>query len=53
MTADNVARFGFCGTAAELRTRMDQMERDGVTELAVQPGGDIPVELRRIADALR
>lgn len=53
VTADNIARFGFCGTAAELRARMDRMVRDGVTELAIQPGGDIPAELRRIADALR
>ncbi len=53
VTADNIARFGFCGTAAELRVRMDRMERDGVTELAIQPGGDIPAELRRIAEALR
>ena len=53
VTADNIARFGFCGTAAQLRARMDRMGRDGVTELAIQPGGDIPVELRRLADALR
>ena len=52
VTADNIARFGFCGTAAQLRVRMEQMGRDGVTELAIQPGGDIPAELRRIAKAL-
>jgi 5,10-methylenetetrahydromethanopterin reductase len=53
VTADNIARFGFCGTAAELRARADDMARDGVTELAIQPGGDIPSELQRIAQALR
>jgi 5,10-methylenetetrahydromethanopterin reductase len=53
VTADNVHRFAFCGTAAELRERTERMERDGVTELAIQPGGDIPAELRRIAEALR
>lgn len=53
VTADTIARFGFCGTASDLRARMDQMAVDGVTELAIQPGGDIPAELRRIAEALR
>ncbi len=53
VTVDNIARFGFCGTASQLRARAGQMERDGVTELAIQPGGDIPAELRRIAEALR
>lgn len=51
--ADNIGRFGFCGTALQLRDRADQMARDGVTELAIQPGGDVPSELRRIAEALR
>jgi 5,10-methylenetetrahydromethanopterin reductase len=53
VTAENIARFGFCGTAAELRARRDHMARDGVSELAIQPGGDIPGELRRLAEALR
>ena len=53
VTADNIARFGFCGTASVLRARADAMARDGVTELAIQPGGDIPSELRRIAEVLR
>ena len=53
VTAETIGRFGFCGTAADLRARLEQMERDGVTELAIQPGGDIPAELRRIAEALR
>lgn len=52
VTADNIRRFGFCGTAAELALRCVELERDGVTELAIQPGGDIPSELHRIAEAL-
>ena len=52
VTADNVRRFAFCGTPGELRERAEQMAADGVTELAVQPGGDIPAELRRLAEAL-
>ncbi len=51
--AETIGRFGLCGTGAELRERAQQMERDGVTELAIQPGGDIPAELRRLAGALR
>ena len=49
VTEDNVRRFSFTGTAVELRARIAGMERDGVTELAIQPGGDIPEELRRLA----
>ena len=52
VSADNLRRFGFCGTAEELVARIADMERDGVTELAIQPGGDIPGELHRIAEAL-
>ena len=52
VTADNIRRFGFCGTATELARRVAEMERDGVSELAIQPGGDIPAELHRIAEAL-
>ena len=52
VTADNIRRFGFCGTAVDLARRVAEMERDGVTELAIQPGGDIPTELQRIAEAL-
>ena len=52
VSADSVRRFGFCGTAEELAARIADMERDGVTELAIQPGGDIPDELHRIAEAL-
>jgi len=53
VTADSVRRFAFCGSASELRERAAGMAHDGVTELAIQPGGDIPAELRRIAEALR
>jgi 5,10-methylenetetrahydromethanopterin reductase len=52
VTPANVARFAFCGTASELRARAAAMAADGVTELAVQPGGDVPRELRRLAAAL-
>jgi 5,10-methylenetetrahydromethanopterin reductase len=52
VTAENVARFSFTGTAAALRARAAALEADGVTELAVQPGGDVPAELRRLAAAL-
>ena len=49
MTAENVARFSFTGTAAGLRARAEALAGDGVTELAIQPGGDVPSELRRLA----
>ncbi len=52
VTAANVARFSFTGTAAELRERAAALAADGVTELAIQPGGDVPAELRRLAAAL-
>jgi 5,10-methylenetetrahydromethanopterin reductase len=52
VTAANVARFSLTGTAAELRERAAAIAADGVTELAVQPGGDVPAELRRLARAL-
>ena len=52
VTAENIARFGFCGTAGDLRRRADALAAEGVTDLALQPGGDIPAELRRLADAL-
>ncbi|MDH3226510.1 MAG: LLM class flavin-dependent oxidoreductase [Thermoleophilia bacterium] len=51
-TAANIARFSFTGTAAALRERAQDLAADGVAELAVQPGGDIPAELRRLAGAL-
>jgi 5,10-methylenetetrahydromethanopterin reductase len=52
VTAENVARFSFTGTAGELRARAEALAADGVTELAVQPGGDVPDGLRRLASAL-
>ena len=52
VTAANVARFSLTGTAAELRERAAALEADGVGELAIQPGGDVPAELRRLAGAL-
>jgi len=52
ITAANVARFSFTGTADELRERAEALAADGVGELAVQPGGDVPSELRRLAAAL-
>ena len=52
VTAANVGRFSLTGTAAQLRARAAALEADGVTELAVQPGGDVPAELRRLAGAL-
>jgi 5,10-methylenetetrahydromethanopterin reductase len=52
VTPDNVRRFSFTGTAGELRARAEALAADGVTELAVQPGGDVPAELRRLAAAL-
>ena len=52
LTAANVARFSFTGTATDLRARAAKLEDDGVDELAVQPGGDVPAELTRLAGAL-
>jgi 5,10-methylenetetrahydromethanopterin reductase len=52
VTAENVARFAFCGTAPDLRSRAEALAAEGVTELALHPGGDIPAELRRLATAL-
>ena len=52
VTAANVARFSLTGTAAELRDRAAALAADGVGEHAIQPGGDVPAELRRLAGAL-
>ena len=52
VTAQTIAGMSFTGTAAQLREHAEELSRDGVTELAIQPGGDIPSELRRIAAAL-
>ena len=50
--AASIAAMSFTGTAQTLRERAHALARDGVTELAVQPGGDVPGELRRLASAL-
>jgi 5,10-methylenetetrahydromethanopterin reductase len=50
--AATIARFAFCAEAGELRERARAMAADGVDELAIQPGGDVPAELRRLAGAL-
>jgi len=52
LTAENVARFSFTGTAGELGARAADLAAQGVTDLALQPGGDVPAGLRRLADAL-
>ena len=52
VTAGTIAALSFTGTAARLRERAEALVADGVTELAVQPGGDVPSELRRLAAAL-
>jgi 5,10-methylenetetrahydromethanopterin reductase len=52
VTAANVAAMSFTGTARDLRERAEALAADGVTELAVQPGGDVPDGLRRLAAAL-
>lgn len=49
---ENVRRFALCGTAGELRARALGLAAEGVDELAVQPGGDVPSELERLAEAL-
>ena len=45
------ARFSVTGTAAKLAGRVHGLAADGVTELALQPGGDVADELRRLAAA--
>ena len=52
VTGANIVALSFTGTAEALRERAARLAGDGVTELAVQPGGDIPAELRRLAAAL-
>jgi 5,10-methylenetetrahydromethanopterin reductase len=46
-----IAAATFTGPAADLRTRLDGMVDAGVTEIAYQPAGDIPRELRAFAAA--
>jgi len=52
VTPDYIRRFSVTGTAAELAERVRGLADDGVTELAIQPGGDVADELRRLATAL-
>jgi 5,10-methylenetetrahydromethanopterin reductase len=52
LTPEAIGALSFTGSAEQLRERAEGLARDGVTELAVQPGGDIPAELRRLAAAL-
>ena len=40
------------GTPDELRVRILDLEAAGITEVAFQPMGDVPVELRAMAEAL-
>lgn len=42
--------FTLIGSPDQIRTRIDALEREGVTELAYQPHGDIPRELERMAE---
>jgi 5,10-methylenetetrahydromethanopterin reductase len=51
VTPEHIRRFAVTGTAAELADRVRALDADGVTELAIQPGGDVADELRRLAAA--
>ncbi len=51
VTPEHIRRFSVTGTAAELAERVRALDADGVTELAIQPGGDVADELRRLAAA--
>jgi len=51
VTPEHIRRFSVTGTAAELADRVRALDADGVTELAIQPGGDVADELRRLAAA--
>jgi 5,10-methylenetetrahydromethanopterin reductase len=53
VTPEWIRRFSMTGTAAELAERAHGLAADGVTELAVQPGGDVADEMRRLAAAFR
>ena len=50
ITGDVIRAYTFTGEAAALRTRIGELERRGVTEVAFQPAGpDIPRELTAFA----
>ena len=53
VTPEYIRRFSVTGTAGELADRVHALAADGVTELAIQPGGDVADELRRLATAFR
>ena len=53
ITPEHIRRFSVTGTADELVERVHALEVDGVNELAIQPGGDVADELRRLASAFR
>jgi 5,10-methylenetetrahydromethanopterin reductase len=53
VTPEHIKRFSMTGTATELAERVIGLAEDGLTELAIQPGGDVPDELRRLASAFR
>ncbi len=53
VTPEHIRRFSMSGTADEVVERIHGLAADGVTELAVQPGGDVVDELLRFASALR
>jgi 5,10-methylenetetrahydromethanopterin reductase len=49
-SGEAVAAFTFTGEAPALRDRLKELEAAGTTEIAFQPMGDIPRELRAFAD---
>lgn len=53
VTPEYIRRFSVTGNAGELADRVRALAADGVTELAIQPGGDVADELRRLATAFR
>jgi len=53
VTPEHIQRFSMTGTSSELAERVTALAADGVSELAIQPGGNVPDELRRLAAAFR
>lgn len=52
VTEEHIRRFSLTGTADVLRERFQELAADGVAEIAIQPGGDIHTELRRLASLI-
>jgi hypothetical protein len=52
LSPSTIGRLSFPGPAEDLRARAAGRGADGVGALAVQPGGDVPAEMRRLAAAL-